>query len=211
LIRVAEFLGVSCESIELPQTGPGWSETLKAISRNGDSCLVIHPQVFEQCLTSEVECRQLAGLLVSEFRNLLVYAPREKHFDACLLSSLSDGAVKGIRELTSHHSPEVARLESEMCASFADLSILHKQTSLCTLDIAERDASVRTAISIGSGAVLAAMKKGKAQIVYIAGAELADVDEPVGDAPVSEFFLPFLPYAIALRHIFGEESWRPGD
>ena len=211
LIRLAKFLGVSCESIELPNVGRGCMETLKAVGRNGDSCLVVHPEVLEHCLTSEAECHQVAGLLMAEFRNLLVYAPREKHFDACLLSALSDGAVRGIKEWTSNDSRDVACLESEICGSFAGLSMSHAESSLCTMDIAERDASVRTAISMRSGALLAAMKRRKAQIVFVGGAELADVDEPVGDAPVSEFFLRFLPYAMALRHIFGEESWRPGD
>jgi hypothetical protein len=211
LIRLAEFLGVSCESIELRHGGRDWWQILQAVGRAEDSCLVIHPEVIERCLTSEAECGYLASLLVSEFRYLLVCAPRDKHFDARLLSALSEGAVDGVREVTAPGIGDIACMDTEICGPFAGLSISHPQTSFRTFGLRPTDANVSAAISVESGAGLAMMRRGKAQIVYVGGADLADLDEPVGDSPISQHFSGFLPYAMALRHIFSEESWRPGD
>jgi hypothetical protein len=71
--------------------------------------------------------------------------------------------------------------------------------------------SVRSLISIAGRPMMASLKSEQCTIWLLAGADLVDIDAEAGDAPLSEYFSRFLPHAMALRAIFGEESWRPGE
>ena len=78
LIRLAEFLGITCQSIKLPRSNE--MQALEAVGRNGNSCLVINPKIVEEAVTTEAECRQFARFTrllsnrIRRFLNLLTIA-----------------------------------------------------------------------------------------------------------------------------------------
>ena len=51
---------------------------------------------------------------------------------------------------------------------------------------------------------MAVLKQQNAEMFFLAGADILDMDAEVGDVPLSDYFSRFVPYAMALRHIFGE-------
>jgi hypothetical protein len=51
----------------------------------------------------------------------------------------------------------------------------------------------------------------KTEIVFLASEDTVDVNTAVGYAPLSDYFSRLIPYAMALRKIFGEECWRPDE
>ena len=58
---------------------------------------------------------------------------------------------------------------------------------------------------------MAAVKRDKTEILFLASEDTADVDAEIGYAPMSDYFSRLIPHAMALRQIFGEECWRPGE
>ena len=58
---------------------------------------------------------------------------------------------------------------------------------------------------------MAAVKRDKTEIVFLASEDTADIDAEVGYAPLSDYFSRLMPHAMALRQIFGEECWRPDE
>ena len=56
---------------------------------------------------------------------------------------------------------------------------------------------------------MAVLKQQNAEMFFLAGADILDMDAEVGDVPLSDYFSRFVPYAMALRHIFGEGMLAP--
>jgi len=211
LICLAEFLGITCERIQLFATKEGLLGTLKSAIVRGKSCLVINPEVIQECVKDETALSELSNFLGSNYRNLLVHAPRPKRFDAKLVSDLSGGSLREVIEITSDLPCEISRESEEICGPFAGLAISRNKATVRTFAVMFADSDVRKMISIGSGVSLAATKRADTEIVFVGGEEIVDLNDEVGDAPVSKYFLQFLPHAMALRYIFGKESWHPDE
>jgi hypothetical protein len=211
LIRLAEFLGITCEPIQLPAMPERFLEVLQSAIPSGKSCLVINPEVIQECIRNETALSGLSTFLVSNVRTLLVHAARPTRFDAHAISALSDGSLQGVIEMTSGLPCEVSGESNNICGPFAGLSISHHKATIRSFAVASTVSDMRRIISIGSGVTLATMKRGNTRLVFVGGEDVADLNDEVGDAPVSSYFLRYLPQAMALRHIFGEESWHPEE
>ena len=69
--------------------------------------------------------------------------------------------------------------------------------------------TVRKLICIDRRPNMAVVKRGKTEILFLASDDTADVNAEVGREPMYDYFSRLIPHAMALRHIFGEECWRP--
>ena len=58
---------------------------------------------------------------------------------------------------------------------------------------------------------MAAVKRDKTEIVFLASEDTADVNAEVGHEPLCDYFSRLIPHAMALRQIFGQECWRPSN
>ena len=75
----------------------------------------------------------------------------------------------------------------------------------------DESSTTRRLISIGNDTFMAAVKNGEAEILFVGSGDVADLDAEVASAWQIEHFSRLLPHVMALRHIFGEECWRPGE
>jgi len=56
---------------------------------------------------------------------------------------------------------------------------------------------------------MAAVKRDKTEILFLASEDTAEVNAEISREPMCNYFSRLMPHAMALRHIFGEECWRP--
>jgi hypothetical protein len=214
LMRLAEFLGIGCESLPLAGNAESWTNLRSADS--GESTVVVNPAVIEQWMKQagakdESALSDLATSLVSRFPYLLIHAAQPAPFHAKVVSVFSGGALKSVEPIASGLDYQVSPNSKDFCEAFAGLRFGPANAALdCVFSPASRDFCGRSLMTVGDGILLASIPRRSAEVVFVGG-EMADLNLEIGDAPVVEYFSQLLPHAMALRHIFGEQSWRPSE
>lgn len=209
LIRLAEFLGIGCELVSLAGTKEQFLEDLQRVVRGEPSCMVVNPAVIQNWIKKEEGLPALVSALVSRFPFLFVHAPRSTAFDGSLISAFSAGALQSARESEAGCVYEISRDSADICEAFAGLTFGPADPGDRVFLTSSASSPVRKLVSIGSGVLMAATKREKTEILFVGGGEVADLNAEVGDAPLTEYFSRLLPHAMALRHFFGKECWRP--
>lgn len=213
LIRLAEFLGIMSEQLPLTKAVGQWGEYLERVVPEKDLCFVVNPRVMQDWAGGDRLPAELASFLVMHFAHLLVHATHPNPFDNSLVTALSGGYLQGVQGIErSDNSYEISPNSRDVCEAFAGLSF--GPTRLANDRVfAARDGKnpLQHLISIAGRPFMATMRWEKSKVWFVAGENIADLDDEAGDAPVSEYFSRLLPHAMALRSIFGEESWRPSE
>lgn len=210
MIRLATFLGIPCETVALTKISER-DERLSESLPDYCSCFAINPEVMKKWVGLEGLSTNLVNFLVSRFSNLLVYGVRAEDFDVNLVAALSMGKLSSIDAVGEKNlCYEFANDSRHVCEAFAGLSFgpanPNNDHVFC---ISSNDPAVECLISIGSRPFLAAIRLETTEILFLAGKDIADLDTEVGDAPLAEYFSRFLPHAMALRYMAGEDCWRP--
>ena len=217
LIRLAEFLGISCEPFSLAklggERGESFAEYLEKAVPDRQICLAVNPQVMQDWMGRDSFPAELASFLVTRFPRLLVHSPRPVPFDGSVIAALSGGELQGVRGLgQANLCYEISPDSKDVCAAFAGLSFGPANSANDRVFSTGPGAfAVRRLISLGGSPFMAALRREKIEILFLAGLDVADLDAEIGDTPLVEYFSRLLPYAMALRYTFGEESWLPGE
>jgi hypothetical protein len=208
LLRLAEFLGITCESLPLEKPADEYAGYLADAVPDQDSCLVICPEVIKQWTDGRLP-PGLASFLCFHFTHLLLHAPGADLFDASLIAALSAGRFGGVEGIGVSESYEISADSQDICEAFAGISF--GPANPANDRVFQRGSSglqARTLISIGGQPLMAAMKRDRSEILFLGGADIADLDAEAADE-MTDYFSRLLPYAMALRSIFGKETWRP--
>ncbi len=72
-MRLAEFCGVTCESVPLESGAPGLPASLGSAIRDDRSCVVVNPAVMSKWTSADMFPADLASYLVARFPFLLVH------------------------------------------------------------------------------------------------------------------------------------------
>ena len=210
VIRLAEFLGISCEPLFLDKRGSSAEGIAKAFPGHG-CCLFVNPQVIQDW-TDGVIHADLVPSMLSRFRYLLVHGPTtQDSFGQSLISALSGGHLHSARPVSDAGQVyDIGSNSREIAGAFAGLSfgpvnLANDFTFRANADIAD----VRIPISIGGNPFMALMKRHRTEILFLASAGVLDVNDEIRGRPFTEYFSQFVPQTMALRYIFGEQSWRP--
>ena len=211
IIRLANFMGVPCEAFALANVMEP-AEFLEKSLSDQCSCFVVNPQVMNQWMGGDDISADLIAFLLSRFSHLLVHGIRVEAFDAQLVVALSRGRLKSVHAIHGEHASYVVAEDSKhICESFAGMSFGPADPSndhvFCTN---ENDPAIKPLISLGGRPFMAVVRVEKTQILFLASKDVADLNEAVGDAPLAEYFSRFVPHAMALRYVAGDESWQPG-
>lgn len=210
LIRLAEFQGISCESLFLDKQVQYHAEYIERALPDQHSCVVVNPQVIREW-TRGVLPADLVSCLVSRFPYLLVQSLTTDPFSGNLIRALSSNRLHSIQPIAdAGQLYEIASHSREVCGPFSGLSFGPvAPANDRVLSVNTDNAAVRTVISIGGSPFMAVMKQNKTQILFLAGADTLDVNDEIGNIPLSEYFSRFVPHVMALRYIFGEQCWHP--
>jgi len=210
LIGLAGFLGITCEPLFLDRHAHQPAEYIAKAFPDHGSCLVINPQVIRDW-TGGVVPADLVSCLISRFPYLLVHGIMANPFCEDLIKALSTGCLHSVRPVAGAGQVyEIASDSKQICGPFSGLSFGPvNPANDRTLPVNTNNGNVRTPISIAGSPFVVAMKRDKTEILFLAGAEILDVSDEIGDPPLSEYFSRFVPHAMALRYIFREHCWRP--
>lgn len=211
LARLAEFLGITWEPLFLDGCSGDSVDYVAKAFLDQCSCFVVNPDVIRDW-TGGVVPADLVPRLASHFPCLLVHALRAGDpFHASLIKALSGDHLQCAQ--TIEDGPrlyEIASDSGDICGPFAGLSFGPANFANDRILISNgKIGAVRTPISIGGRPFMAVMKREQAKVFFLASADVLDVSLEIGDKPLSAYFSRFVPYAMALRSIFGEHSWRP--
>jgi hypothetical protein len=211
MVRLAEFLGIPCETLALAKVAEH-AEFLKKTVPDQCSCFVVNPQVMKEWVGPDGIPADLVAFLLSRFPHLLVHGLRVGAFDSELVAALSRGKLKSVDAIDGERPLYViAKGSKHVCEAFSGLSFGPPNPVndhvFCT---SGSDPAVRQLISIGGRPFMAAVRLEGAEILFVASEDVADLNAEVGDAPLTEYFSRLVPHAMALRYAAGDECWRPG-
>jgi hypothetical protein len=211
LIRLAEFLGVRCESLLLAKEVQQCAEYIDRAIPDQNSCLVINPKVMREWVGGDVLPAELVSSLVRRFPYVLVHAITLDPFVAGMVATLSGGKLESVQPIAdTGQSYEISSSSKNVCGPFSGLSFGPVNAANDrVVTIGTDDPTVRELISIGGLPHMAAVKRDKTEILFLASEDTADINAEIGRESMCNYFSRLMPPAMALRHIFGEECWRP--
>jgi hypothetical protein len=210
LIRLAEFLGVRCEPLLLAKEAQQRAEYIERVVSDQNSCLVINPQVMREWV-GDVLPAERASSLVLRFPHVLVHALTLDPFVTSTVAAVSGGKLQSVQPIADIGQPyEISSNSKDICGPFSGLSFgpINAGNDR-VLAVSTDDPAVRKLICIGGRPHMAAVKRENTEILFLASEDTADVNAEISREPMCNYFSRLMPYAMALRHIFGEECWRP--
>ncbi len=213
LVRLAEFLGIDCVAVPAAAAeGSGTWASVSEAANDGGSCLVINPDVICQCLNGNAPSPEFASSLCSQFHRMLVHCVRSDPFHNALLASLTVGRIQTVRKAqASSETLAIASDSRDICEAFAGLSISAPDLANEWVFSGGNDSECRKLITLGDDAFFAIFSALETEILLLGSRDVIDLDAEPGDAWLGETFTRFVPYAMALRHIFGDQCWRPAQ
>lgn len=207
LIRLAEFLGIECDSVPL-STG---DQLAARLGSAGACCLAVNPDVFRQWASESASPALLAALLKANCRCIVVHAVRTEPFHDELIAALSAGDLIGVRGIEAPESGySVAYDAKDVCANFAGLSFGPANAANDRTFMRAESSTARTIISVAGSPLMAQMHIDGVEVFFLGSEDIADLETPAAGSWVIEYFSRLLPHAMALRHFFGAECWQPG-
>lgn len=210
LVGLAEFLGIRCEGLALEGPSQEFVGHLEGRVFGGNCCLVVNPSVVRKwtngCLPSG-----LALFLRSRFRYLLFHSPHAEAFDASLITELSGGRLCAVEAIGRSACYSVSAESRDVCETFAGITFGPANTTNDRVfQPGPAALEVRNLICIRGYPFMAALRHEGGEILFLGSADVVDLNAEA-DEQLAGYFSRFLPFAMALRHVFGEESWRPGE
>lgn len=208
LLKLAEFLGIACMTSPVePNAGLGWRTSV--FDDGSDVCLLINPDVIHQCLCGQLPSPESVTWLLSHFRRLLVHSVRPDPFHAALIAALTNGCFHDVRRARDCRAFVISAESRSVCASFAGLSIPASSLEGDCVFSGGDTAGCRKFITVDQDAFFASYKSGIAEVLMVGSGEVVNLDAEASAKWLTETFSCFVPYAMALRHVFGDECWRP--
>jgi hypothetical protein len=210
LIRLAEFLGVRCETLRLETQIERHAEYLESVLSDQRACFVFNPGVMKEWIGRDDLPADFVSFLLSRFSYLLVHGVRKNASDSSIVAAFSRGRVHSVDAIDGVNSPyEIAKNSRDVCGSFSGLSFgptnpANDRVFSCGSD----DTALRTLISIDGRSFMVLLEEAGTKIFFLGSGDVADLVTEVADTSALEYFSRFVPHAMALNRIFGEECWR---
>jgi hypothetical protein len=209
IIRLAEFLGIPCETLSLSGTVTA-ADVAGKHAIHPDDCLAIHARVIEAWCASNGLAPRDGSAVATGYSHLLIYGLRVSAFDSALVDALSGGRLESIQAVDGGSLYACSKDARTFCGSFAGLTFGRADSANDHVLASENGISgVESLISIDGRPFVALVKGDRAATVLIAGEDVADLDMAIGSTPLGEYFSRFVPYAMALRYLAGDACWRP--
>jgi hypothetical protein len=169
---------------------------------------VINPDVIREWTNGAELTPEFLSSLISPFRTVLVHAVRPDPFHSTLVSHLTSGRFHAVQQSRDTHAEfTVASDSREICGAFSGLSIGAANAATDRIFVGGNGA--RKLIALDGEAFFAAARFENTEIFLIGSEDVADLDSETSDSWLSDSFSRFIPHAMALRHIFDSQCWRP--
>lgn len=212
MVRLAEFLGIPCQTLALEKVTER-AAFLEGAIPDQCSCFILNPRVIKEWLGLDAITADLVAFLLSRFSHLLVHGLRVDAFDTAIVAALSQGRLQSVDAVEGESAVyEVFEHSEDICEGFSGISFGPvNPVNDHVFPTRGSDPVVRQLISIGGRPFMAAVKLAAAEVLFVGSEDVADLHADVGDAPLAEYFSRFVPHAMALRYVAGDECWRPRE
>jgi hypothetical protein len=205
---LAQFLGAPCKALLLDKETRDYAGYLCKALPDPNCCLLLNPRVIEQW-TGGTLPPSLVTCLTSRFAHLLIHSVDASPFSSHLVRALSDNRLHAVQAIANSASEyEVSGNCKDICGVLSGVCFGPVN---CPSDhvfaLNSFDSSVRTPINIGGRPFMAVVKQNKTQMIFLASADVLDVNQEIGNNRPTEYFSQFVAPAMALRYIFGRECW----
>jgi hypothetical protein len=213
LVRLTESLGGQCELLSIEKGAALSPEFIEKHVGDKNSCFVVNPAVIRECLQSESFPLGLASYLASQFSFVLLHNLSLDPFATGTVSTFSQGSLQSLQPIEGAGlSYEISSGHKEVCGAFSGLTFGPIAQTNDRVFAADRDsAMVRTHIAIGGRPFFASIQRERAEIFFLAGANVADLSADVGGKPLAEYFSQLMPAAMFIRYAFREKCWQPNQ
>ncbi len=211
LILLADFLGIQTEALALSKGVREDRAFLNASASKRPACIVVNPNVIQEWVPDDQHVPGLVDVLMARFAYIFVHGVGPKPFHASMVSALSGGRLRSVHRIERADATyQISPDSKDVCEAFAGLHFGPVNQDNDRVFLASDGwQGVRLFISIEGDAFMAAVEHNNCNVIFIGSEEVADLTAEPGDTPVNEYFSRLLPQAMALRHISGEECWRP--
>ena len=212
LVRLAEFLGAQCELLHVEPGVTLSPEFLEKRVTDKNSCFVLNPSEIQQWLSSESFPPSLASYLTSQFPFVLIHNLSLDLFSSSIVSTFSGGTLQSVSPIENPGlGYEVASEPKSICGAFSGLNFGSVDVANDRVLVENPIGSdIRTHITIGGNPFFASTQRDRAEVFFLAGANMADVDASMRPELLSKAFSQLIPPAMFIRYAFREECWRPG-
>jgi hypothetical protein len=209
LLALAELLGVECVRPSFHKVFADTQDLDGEFEKN--SCVVINPSEVKRCLGDSSVTEEFAHRLCSKYAFLLIYNLHADPFCEHLVRTLSAGCASGIENAPAGVPYSVPVSQKRICDPFAGLSVSRlNSTADFVLSECSRVASPLTLI--GGKPQMLTMRRGNAQLFFLAAAGVADIHGPASNKqPKAQWFSSLVQPAMLLRHLFPEQFWRQNE
>jgi hypothetical protein len=213
LVRLTEFLGGQCELLRLEKGATLSPEFIEKHVGDKNSCFVVNPATIRECLQSESFPPGLASYLTSQFSFVLLHNLSLDPFAAGIASAFSQGSLQSLQPIEGAGlSYEISSGHKEVCGAFSGLTFGPvAQTSDRVFIQNAKPGAVQTHISIGGRPFFASIQRERAQVFFLAGANVVDLSADAGGKPLAEYFSQLMPAAMFIRYVFREQCWQPNQ
>ena len=213
LVRLTESLGGQYELLRIEKGAALSPEFIEKHVGEKNSCFVINPAAIRECLPSESFPLGLASYLTSRFSFVLIHNLSFDPFAAGIVSTFSKGSLHSLRSIEEVSlSYEISSRDKQVCGAFSGLTFGPVNQTNDRVFAANRDsAMVRTHVAIGGQPFFASIQRERAEVFFLAGANVADLSADVGGKPLAEYFSQLMPAAMFIRYAFREQCWRPNQ
>jgi hypothetical protein len=210
-MRLAEFLGIPCETLALEE-GP-LVASLAKVACDPPCCVTVNPQVLKAWVGGDLLPGDLISGLVSRFSHVIVHGLHDEAVDSNTVAAFSGGRLNLVHGIDRDHDRyEIAEGSRDLCGPFSGLSFGPvNPANDHVFAVADDARGVRPLISIAGRPFMTIVKEEASEILFLGSADVADLDREVGRAPLASYFSQFVPQAMALRHVAGEQCWRPRE
>ena len=213
LVRLTEFLGGQCELLPLGVGETLSPEFVDKYVETKDSCFVVNPSAIPQLMSDKLFLQELAPYLTSRFPFVLIHNVSIDPFSASILSAFSEGSLRSVQSVEgSGLDYKIASEHKSICGAFSGLSVgpFH-ETNAQVLTQNPDAKAVRTYITLGGQPFFASTPSKRAEVFFLASANIADLDENVRPELLPEQFPQLIPPAMFIRYAFRDECWRPNQ
>ena len=210
LLRLAEFLGVGYELLRLEGDVRNYAQYLAKALPGRDRCILLNAGVIQKWTRGSVPA-ELAPYLKAHYDHLLVCGVAEDQFCHAFIRALTDGAVQSVKRVTNPSEVyNIAPDSTDICGPFAGMSFGPVNVANDhILNIGHRKSFLRGTIAVGRASFMSVGRQDQATLIIIGSSDTTDIDTECSGGHVGEYFSRFLPCAMALRHIFGDQCWKP--
>ena len=213
LVRLTQFLGGEVEILPLENTRSFSEASLEERVADRNVCLVINPEVLRRFFANGTFPAALASYLTSHFPSLLVYNLRPEDFAASTIKAFSGGRLQSVSPVEGHPATySVAAETGEMAGCFSGLTFSAAGPAQDQVFSENTQAgAVRTLIALDNRPLLASIRENGAEVFFLATPSLANLEATWDGKPLIQYFSRLIPAAMVVRHILGEQCWRPNQ